>query len=70
MSSCCDRTVGALLGCPEAGADPMRDILYRRRLDRLRRQLRRFRLDHARHGKSLFTLTHLSMKTLTGRKMS
>lgn len=76
MSSCCDRTVGALLGCPEAGMDdPMRDILYRQRLDRLRWQLRRFRLEQRPRSSGLFkftnlSLTTLSLKTSTWRKTS
>lgn len=76
MSSCCDRTVGALLGCPEADMnDPMQGIRYRQRLDRLRRQLRQFRLEQRPRtsGRFKFTnlsLTTLSRKTSTWRKIS
>jgi len=70
MSSCCDRTVGALLGCSLTGSDPMRDIVYRRRLDRLRRQLRQFRLEQRPRTSGLFKFTDLTLTTLTRRKLS
>jgi hypothetical protein len=70
MSSCCDRTVGALLGCAAAGTDPMRDLVYRQRLDRLRRQLRQFRLEQRPRTGRLFKFTNLSLKTSTWRKTS
>jgi|GEM_PF-5119750 len=65
MSSCCDRTIGALLGCSAAGIDPMRDLVYRQRLDRLRRQLRQFRLEQRPRTSGLFKFTNLSLTTLS-----
>ncbi|HVJ42053.1 MAG TPA: hypothetical protein VM639_11165 [Dongiaceae bacterium] len=53
MSSCCDRTISALIGSVDAAAgsdpasilDPLREVAYRQRVARLRQQLWQFRHD-------------------------
>lgn len=63
MSACCDRAIGTLLCCCDsASGDPMREVVYRRRMARLRRDLWRLRREQQPKPTGFFKLTHLNWR--------